>query len=843
MSQLQSPLQYLGFEPGADRKLADWPKMLGFFQQLAAASPRVQLNEIGVSTENRPFIYLVISSEENMKNLDHYRQIQAKLADPRGLSEQEAQDLIAEGKTIAMISCGVHATEIGGPQCALTLAYEMAAGIAPNADQILENVIFILVPSLNPDGHQMICDWYNEYLGTEWEGGVMPWLYQKYVGHDNNRDWYMFTQQETKLAIGKVHNVWHPQVIYDMHQMGANAARFYIPPFVDPIEPNVDPILQQNIIWTGSNMAQELTAQGKKGVLIHAIYDAWTPARAYQHSHGGIRILSEAASVKIATPVNVPFEELGTGIGYDAKKRAWNFPEPWMGGEWHLSDIVEYEKIASFAMLTHAARNRDIWLRNFYRIGMHAIERNEAPMGFIFPLQQRAPLALKHLLEVMKFAMVEFATLDEDIEIEGKTFAKGSVVIPAGQPYFTFAKQLLETQSYPDIRQYPGGPPQRPYDVTAHTLNLLMGVDVQPVCTLDLIKTSPITELPCFKQALPEEAKQYLLSGLENDAFGCVAALLNAGFTVLRTTKDTKRITAGTWVIPHQDGLFEAMKPWAEKGLAFIACTAEKLPTAVQKPVRLGLYKSWTGSMDEGWTRFTLEQFGIPYVTLHNEDITSGNLCEKIDALLLPSMPARLINDGHSAKIVPPQYAGGLGEAGAEAIRQFVAHGGRLITSDNSTAYAMDILNLPIDNTLVDRRAALTQESPYGGPTLQTTSSGRTIDFYIPGSLLAVKVDNQHPLTWGAKDEEVIWFQRSPAFVVDEGDRLMHYPSSNPLVSGWIYDPQNLLNGRCALAHVPYGEGKVACFGFNPVYRAQAHNSHKFLFNAVFEAGLECCKC
>lgn len=837
LSPLQSPLQYLGFEPGADRKLADWPAMLGYFTQLAEASPRVLLKEVGKSTEDRPFIYLIISSEENLQKIDHYRQIQAKLADPRGLSDEEAQKLIAEGKTISMISCGVHASEIGGPQCALTLAYEMAAGIAPNADQILENVIFILVPSLNPDGHQMICDWYFENLGTEWEGGPMPWLYQKYVGHDNNRDWYMFTQQETRLAIEHVHNVWHPQVIYDMHQMGANTARFYIPPFVDPIEPNVDPILQQNIVWTGTNMAQELTAQGKKGVLIHAIYDAWTPARAYQHSHGGIRILSEAASVKIATPVTLSFDELGSGIGYDAKKRAWNFPEPWMGGEWHLSDIVEYERIASYAMLTHCARNRDIWLRNFYLIGKKAIERNEAPMGFIFPKEQRAPLALKHLLEVMQFAMVELAELEEDAVIEGTQYAKGSIVIPAGQPYYVFAKQLLERQHYPDIRQYPGGPPQRPYDVTAHTLNLLMGVEVEAIDCIKGLKLKAIDALPCFSQAGPQQAKQYLLSAAENYAYTCVAALLEAKYQVRRVTCDAEGVCAGTWLIPHQDGILAELSTWSEKGLSFTACNAD-LPSAEQKPVRFGLYKSWTGSMEEGWIRYTLEQFGIPYTTIRNADITAGNLADKIDVLMLPSMFPRLIQDGHSEKVMPPQYAGGLGEAGAEAIRQFVAAGGRLIVENNSTAYAMDILDLPIDNTLVDRAAALAQDSPYGGPTLQKTSSGRVIDFYIPGSLLSVKVDNKHPLTWGAREEEVIWFQRSPAFVVDEGDRLMHYPSCNPLVSGWIYDPQNLLNGRCALAHVPYGKGKVACFGFNAVYRAQAHNSHKFLFNAIFEAGL-----
>ncbi|MCL2548820.1 MAG: hypothetical protein FWE76_06630, partial [Symbiobacteriaceae bacterium] len=678
-----------------------------------------------------------------------------------------------------------------------------------------------------------------KYLDTQWEGGVMPWLYQKYVGHDNNRDWYMFTQAETRLTIGEIHNVWHPQVIYDMHQMGINAARFYIPPFVDPIEPNVDPILQQNIIWTGSNMAQELTAQGKKGALIHAIYDAWTPARAYQHSHAGIRILSEAASVKIATPVTVTFDELGSGIGYDAKKRAWNHPDPWLGGEWHLSDIVEYELIASYAMLTHAARNKDIWLRNFYTIGKKAVERKEAPLGFILSKDQRAPLALKALLEVMQFAMVELSELAEEVTIAGKTYPKGSFVIPANQPYYVFAKQLLETQSYPDMRAYPGGPPQRPYDVTAHTLSLLMGVTAEALDCLCELKLQPLEKLPCFAYEAPAKADNYLMAPYENLAFTCAADLMAKGFTVRRICCGAADCAPGTWVIPHQDGIESELTAWSAKGLHFWGCdmTGCDAKTVEQKPVRLGLYKSWTGSMEEGWTRFTLEQFGIPYISLYNDDITAGNLAGKIDVLLLTSMPGRAIRDGLDEKAVPPEYQGGLGEKGAEAIKEFVAAGGRLIVIDAATAYATELLDLPLDNALIDKNAPQPDWRNRSEATI--SSEGRRIDFYIPGSLLKVKVEADHPLTWGAQEEEAIWFQRSPAFIIDQGDRLMHYPSENPLASGWIYDPQHLLRGRCALAQLDYGKGKVACFGFNPIYRAQAHNSHKFLFNAIFEAGLD----
>lgn len=357
---LKCPKEFFGFTPGSDRTLADWNEMLSYFTYLNENSSKVQLVEMGKSTEGKPFIYLVITSEENQNNLENLRLQHAKLADPRKLDPSETVSTLENAKTVVMISCGIHATEIGGPQYSLYMAHALASGTMPNAQTILDNVILILVPSLNPDGHQMITDWYRQNLGTEYEGGPMPWLYQKYVGHDNNRDWYTFSQVENRLTVEKIHGQWHPQIIFDMHQMGQNAARFFIPPYVDPIEPNVDPIIQQQIVWVGSAMAQELTAQDKKGVLIHAIYDAWNPARSFQHTHGGIRILTEAASCKIATPVEVKYEELAAGIGYDGKVRAWNFPEPWLGGEWHLWDIMEYERLATEALRARCTQQRNM---------------------------------------------------------------------------------------------------------------------------------------------------------------------------------------------------------------------------------------------------------------------------------------------------------------------------------------------------------------------------------------------------------------------------------------------------------------------------------------------------
>ncbi len=820
---LISPKEFLGFAPGADRCLADWDQMLAYFKTLAASSDRVTMDQLGLTTEALPFVQLIITSPANHARLDEYRQIQARLADPRGLSEVEADQLISQGKTIVMISCGVHSTEIAGVQYSLDLAYELASGEDAHTHQILDNVILILVPSLNPDGHKMVVDWYRQNLGTPYEGCPMPWLYQKYVGHDNNRDWYMCTQVENRLAVEKIHNVWHPQVVYDMHQMGPTTARFFIPPYVDPIDPNVDPILQQEIVWIGSTMANQLTAEGKSGVVIHAIYDAWTPARAYQHYHGGIRILTEAASVKIATPVTVPFDQLTTGIGYDAKKQTWNHPMPWPGGEWHLSDIVDYERSASHALLTHTARYRDTWLRNFYCIGRNATNRKIGPYAFFVPIEQKDPATTAKLLSVLHTGLVELHRADEPFTVDGVEYGAGSVVVLYNQPYGAFAKTLLETQHYPDIRQYPGGPPQRPYDVTAQTLPLLMGVKVATAAQPFTVKLSLLDapQPPRYELQLEGPKACYMIKPSQNEAFTLANRLVKAGKQVGRSragfTSDGAQYPAGSWVIKAgQDGVQELIAEAARNGLKVEAAnTAPAVDLQPYTKVRLGIYQSWTGSMDEGWLRFVLEQFGYEFTRLTNEMIRAGDLAESCDAIILPSSPGQVIMNGFREGMVPPQYAGGIGDQGLAELKTFAEQGGTLIALDQAAAFAADKLDLPAHNILGEV------------PPEQ---------FYVPGSLIRVLTNPEHPLGYGTTGEDVIWFMRSPAFALDAGRSVVNYPATNLLQSGWLLGESHL-HGRSALAEIPQGQGRVVLFGFTPHYRAQAHDTYKLLFNAIAMAG------
>ena len=469
-----TPRDHFGFDMGEHRKLADWDQLTQYYEQLAQTSQRITLDTLGTTVSGRPFIMLTITSEANQARIDELRHIQMKLADPRTISSPaELEELLDDGRTVAMITHGIHATEVGGSQSAARLAYTMATSNDEKVLEILDNVVFLQIPSLNPDGLDWVNTWYNEHVGTEFEAAPMPWLYQFYVGHDNNRDWYAFTQNETIMTVG-AQNMWHPQMVHDIHQMGSNGARIFFPPYIEPWEPNIDPALTTAVNQLGAYMAAEVTAQGKKGVVVNAQYDAFTPARAYMHYHGAARILSETASARLATPITIDPSRLGPGRGFDASKRSWNFPNPWEGGDWGLPDIVEYQYSGAMALLTNAAKNRRFWLENFYGVNKRAVDKwAEWPDAWIIPAGQANQTGVKYALRSLVMAEVEVHEAEAGFTIDGMSFPAGSYVISMNQPYAGFANSMLEIQHYPDLREYPGGPPLRPYDVTAHTFGYL----------------------------------------------------------------------------------------------------------------------------------------------------------------------------------------------------------------------------------------------------------------------------------------------------------------------------------------------------------------------------------
>jgi hypothetical protein len=509
---LPTPASILGYEPGADRHLPTWKQITDYFTALDKASPRVQTRVLGKTTLGRPFLAVFISDSSTLANLEHYRQIQRKLMDPRLQAAGERQKLLDEGKNVIMVTSAIHSNEVGGYTTPLNLADRLARAADPEARSILANTIIILVPSQNPDGVDIVGDYYRSTLGTAREGQQPPVLYHKYVGHDDNRDWYAFTQVETRYTVDSLYSQWDPQIVNDIHQQGSNAGRIFIPPYMDPVEPNIDPILTAATNGLGMSMVWRMTNQGFTGIASNASYDQWSPARQYSLYHRGARLLTETASARLATPIEIPFSELGSGRGYEAKTETWNFPSVWTGGKWGYTDIVRYQTAASWALFLDAALDRRAWLEGYAAQADRALGALPAwgtekwPTAVVIPKTQPDTQALKRLVWTLQHGQVEIRESTAPVSAEGKTYPAGSYVVLMKQPFGSYAKALLERQDYPNLFEYPGGPPKRPYDVTAHTLPLLFGVDVGHVMD------APPSTGAVLKQ-IPEPAYSSVLSG------------------------------------------------------------------------------------------------------------------------------------------------------------------------------------------------------------------------------------------------------------------------------------------------------------------------------------------
>jgi len=816
-----SPEAAFGFRPGTDRKLADWKELTAYFKTLGTQSDRIHYEEVGKTTEGRPFIAVTISSADNIAHLDKYKKIAAALADPRATSEAQAKDLIAQGKTVLVVTCNIHSTEIASSQSASEFAYRLATGNTPEIKSILDNVILILVPSLNPDGQQLVVDWYKKYLGTPSEGSSPVVLWGHYTGHDDNRDWSSFTQIETRLAVDKIINPWHPQILYDLHQMGSNGPRIYLPPWVDPIDPNVDPLLVSAMNALGTNTALDIASTGKHGVLVHGVYDFWSPLRDYIALHNGLRILTESASVNIASPIDIPFEKLDKGIGYDAKVAAWNFPDPWKGGRWTLGDIVAYQLDAFFSIASNAATFRERFLSNYYTVGEHAVHPKSGPYAYVIPAEQRDPASAVRLVNTLRIADNEVEQATADFDADGKHYARGSYIVKLAQPYGAFAKSVLEIQHYPNIPEYPGGPLQRPYDVTAQTLPLLFGVTAVSVNAAFSATTSKV-ELakvaPGHLAKLPG-AKGYEISDTANSSLYALFALLKDGVQAYRLTGEG--VDAGTIYLPQQQGLEDRLQTIAEKfPLEIRAVKDAPTGSALQvKLPRIALYQSWVPSMDEGWTRWIFDQNGIPYTRVVDADIRKGDLNQRFDAIILPDNAARAITTGRAGfggeggggPQPPEEFRGGLGDAGVASLQTFAEGGGTIVTLNKaSQVYAK--AGAPVTNVIdgVDKK-----------------------DFYIPGSILEVSVDPKNPIAFGSTPTVPVFFETSPTFNVSgQTKAVATYTTDNPLLSGWILGGK-YLKGTAAIAEEPVGKGRIILFGFRPQYRAQSEVTYKFLFNAL----------
>ena len=785
-----SPEQILGFAVGADRKLADWPQTLGYFARLAATVPTVRVDTLGPTTEGRPLVLVTVSSPANMRRLEQIRANQARLADPRTLDAATERRIVADQPAIVLIQCNIHSTEIASSQMAMELAWRLAT--IDTLQRALENVVVLIIPSANPDGMQMVVEWYRKHAGTRWDGGPMPWLYQKYVGHDNNRDWFMVTQRETQLITDLLYRRWFPGVFYDVHQQGNEGMRLTVPPLVDPVNPNVDPLIVRAISHIGSEMSLALEERGKTGVGDGVTYDLWWHggARSTPTRHNMVGLLTEAASVRIASPITQTRSQLkGHPRGLPQYAQRVNFPNPWPGGVWRLRDIVEYELIAAEALVTMLSQQRGQYVRNFVTLGRRQLELGAAgpEYGAIIPAAQRDPAAARELIRVLRAGAVE---------VDAR--ADGSAVVSYAQPYRAHVKDLLEVQRFPDLRTTVNQPPLRPYDVAGWTLPLQMGVRVEPLRTPMPASAQRSSSSSALPLPLPG------CRGAPRDRFANTACYRGAVLGSYLSTREARR--AG-------------------------------LPARIP---RVALYKPWTANMDEGWTRWVLEQFDLPFVTLGDSLVRAGSLRARFDVIVLPHMSVREMERGYSDSIVPPQYAGGLAERGMKELEQFARDGGILVLLDGATELATRRFGLGIRAIRPagdDASAQPSSDSSRASPPVDSTRGRAPAALYAPGSILRVDVDTTHALTYGMPAAAAVYFTNSVTFEVPPASKVRvvaRYPAmpDSILLSGFLQGAERIA-GKAALLDAPLGRGRVIMFGFRPQHRAQSYGTFKMLFNAL----------
>jgi hypothetical protein len=860
---LASPEKFFGFRMGEDRKLANWDKLHEYYQLLAKSSNKVKLVELGKSSEGRPYIALFISSPANLAKLDHYRQLNARLADPRGLSEAEGQKIAVEARAVVIQSFALHSSEVAASQTAAEFVYDSLTRTAEEAQRMLDNVISIVVPSINPDGTQMIADWYMKYVGTQYEAAGLPWLYQKYAGHDNNRDGFALNLPESQNLAKLMYRDWMPQAYVDHHQMGSGNARLYIPPYAEPIRPGGDPLVWREMAWWGAHMGNRLEAAGKTGVIGAAIYSGWGHMGFHWITpfHNIAGMLTESASARLATPMYLHPDQLRGGPrNLPEYESQTTMPSLWPGGWWRVRDIVEQQKIAAWATVDLAARNRETVLWNMYLKGTRQTERgaNGDVKAYAIAAAQHDPLTARKLVNMLLNSAVEVHQAKAQFVADGRVYGPGSFVVPMAQPKQGLVRWMLGRTFYPDnsYTRDTDGNPIRPYDMSTDTFGEFMGVRADPVgekFDADLVKLTG--QVPLKGTVAASAPNGYVLSTKLNDTFRAAFQLLDKGVPVRRIRQGIRpgsdRGQTGVRAASDPtagDFLVGAGSPDVLNGVAsatgvdFVALTGAVPANAIEvtKP-RIGMYQRYGGgNMDEGWTRLMFEQFGVPFKTIMDAEIKAGSLESKYDVIVLPSDSVAAMTGeraagsegeggrgggrggggggGAAADNTPPEYRSGFGGEGVKALQAFVQKGGTLVTF----AQAGD---LPIQR--------------FGLPVRNVVAGLASREFWSPGSTLRVRFDSQHPLAYGMPSEGLALFLAGgQVYEVTSTDRsqdvhiLSTYVDRDILQSGWLLGEQVIAKKAAAVA-VKHGEGTVVLIGFRPQHRDQTHGTFKLVFNAL----------
>ena len=822
-----TPESVLGHRPGDDFYLANYDESREYFRKLAASSNRIKLITVGKTTRGLAWEIAIISSPENLANLDKFKDISRKLADGRGLTDETAKALAQEGKTIVHIDGGLHATEVAGAQQSIDLAYKLVSSQGdPEVDAILNNVILMLWPTLNPDGQNEVVSWYRKNVGTTFEVSPLPDLFQEYVGHDNNRDGYMNNMLESQ-DVTRTEIEWDPVIFYCHHQTAPFPTRIFIPPFVEPISSNMHPLMGRWLSVIGTDIAAYLDAHGMPGAVNRVEYDNWYPGFLdYTHIfRNSIAFFTETALYRYATPRFYTVDE------FPKDQRALRsqvfYSSPWKGGWWRLRDAVNYMEGASMAVLDTAAKFHEELLYNRYQAARDNVERfrKEPPFAYVISQEQRDLPEAATLVQKLIINGIEVQQATKPFRANGLDYPPGTWVVLMDQPFSPLVKELFEAQQYPELRESPSSPPKLPYDVTGWTLPMQMGVQVAPV--LEPVGAEQRAALKPIQQFTPPPGSiegigsTFVLSHKPNASFKAINDILASGGHVAFATTETETpegAEIGAVVVSGVDRE-KVGKIARENSLAVKAVVAAPKDLVSVKKPRVGLYRAWVPLIDEGWSRWILENYDFAPVTLRNGDIQAGNLRDRFDAIILPDAGPETIRNGFGSGVIRGEYTGGIGALGVSALREFVQAGGILITFNDAAVFAIEDLGLPVKNVL----AGLKDE-----------------EFFCSGALLRVELqDMSHSAVWGLPHDPIVMFERGPAFEAKEGFRgrvLAAYPKEqSPLMSGYLLHPEKI-QGKAAAMEVQYAKGRIYLMGFRPQWRAQSHGTYKFIFDAIYES-------
>ena len=699
-----TPESVFGFKPGADYKLATYEQSIEYFKKLAASSEYITLMEAGKTTQGRGFYIAFISNPKNLAAIDHYREIARRLAHPLGLSDAEAHKLAQEGKAIVDLDGGLHATEVAGMQQTPKLAYDLINGADdPKIKEILDNVIVMLLPTSNPDGQQMVAEWYMKNVGTPYELSGLPRLFQDYVGHDNNRDAYMLNMIESRV-IEHALRQWEPQIVYVQHQTAPFPTRIWVPPFSEPIGKEAPYVISRETNMIGMAIAQGLDEHGMTGTThLGTFTDAWYAGYGdYTPTFKNVATFwTETALYGLATPHEYTINDLPQA--YRDLRPQSLYASPWTPGWWRLGDAVAYMETASMSVLEYAAKYRESLLYNRYQSGRDQIARGkkDGPFAYLFPQEQRDPVAVVELLRRLAFGGLRVSQLTAPATIDDVEYPAGTWVIPTDQEFAAVAREVLDVQKYPDMRQYPGGPPARPYDASGWTLPMQMGVKMgiasKPLSDDVRAKMKVIGSMPdpnvkptTYNKANDVDAAPFdSVPGIGFDADPAAAAIVpppgkltgsGAALSVDPAENNAFRAINRAW---KQGASVRFLAGAANRGARYLitglsasaqndlvkslALTAERTSasgTPLKKP-RIGLFEPWGSSTDEGWTRWLLEQYGFDLVIMHPEDF-HGRLQDKVDVIILAS-DARLPTPGGAGagRGAVPAQAGAADQVGA----------------------------------------------------------------------------------------------------------------------------------------------------------------------------------